>query len=153
MNTRAILATIAVSLAGCRGDLLATAKLSAPGTTETHFAAGKNVALWASFDGKWEAHSYSKYSRPPIEYQIEASQGGSVVAKLSCDTISGGSNSRVCGGFTRVGSSFSGDCEFKMSCQLPDLHEGDVTLKVTGMLPEPERIKEVKDMSLLVRAQ
>jgi hypothetical protein len=141
-----------LSLSGCRGDLLATAKLSAPGTVETHFTADKPIAFWASFDGKWEAHSYSKYAKPPLEYRIEAVQGGSVVARVRCDTR-GSSNTRSCSSFTKSGTSFSGDCEFKLTCDAPDLKEGDVTLRVTGMLPDPERIKEVKDMSLNVRAR
>jgi hypothetical protein len=139
-------------LAGCRGDLLATAKLTGPGTAEARFTAGKAVEFWASFDGKWEGRSLSKYSKPPLAYQIEAVQEGNVVASFKCDTLSS-SSTRVCGGFTKWGSDFSGDCEFKMECQMPEVRAGEVLLRVTARLPDPSKIKELKDMSLNVRAQ
>jgi hypothetical protein len=140
-----------VLLAGCRGELLATAKLNGPGTAETRFTTSKAVDLWSDFDGSWEAHSSSRYSAPPLNYDVQVVQGGNVVGQVSCTTV--GTTQRVCGGFTRVGSSFSGNCEFRMSCSLPAVQAGEVVLRVTGRYAEPERIKSVSSMSLNVRAK
>ena|SRR5438105_1765487 len=138
-------------LAGCRGDLLASAKLPGPGTAQTRFDSGKDVELWSAFDGQWEGNASSKYSKPPLAYQIEVLQGGDVVGKVTCVTAT--SSSRVCGEFKKVGGEFEGDCEFRMNCELPKLRPGEVVLRVTGKLADPARVKQVKDMSLNVRAK
>src|SRR2546430_3053145 len=137
-------------LVGCRGQILATAKWTGRGPAETRFTADKGVELWSDFDGQWEGNASSKYSTPPLAYLIEVVQDGAPLGKVECKTH--GSSRRSCGSFTKSGSNFGGNCEFRMNCELPPFHAGEVVLRVTGRLADPARVKEVKNMSLNVRA-
>jgi hypothetical protein len=133
---------------GCRGKLIASVSLSGPGTAEARFQPGKTTRLWADFNGEWTGPG-SKSSRPPIAFDIDVLQGGKSVGKLTCQPDNGGTS--VCSGKTSVGNDHSGNCEFSMTCSLPSLGAGEVTLKVTGRVTDPSRLKKVTNMSLNVR--
>jgi hypothetical protein len=149
----ALLASLALACAGlfgCRGKLLATASLSGPGTAEARFTPGKNMRLWADYDGEWTGGGGSKHSKPPLKYDIDVLQGGKSLGRITCTTPSNG-GTKVCSGETSIGNDHTGNCEVSLDCNLPALGSGEVTLKVTGSFSDPARIKKVTKMSLNVR--
>jgi hypothetical protein len=139
---------VVLFLAGCRGELLATAKLPGPGIADARFTAGREVELWSDFAGKWEGRYRSAM---PLAYDLDVFQGGLLVGQVECTTAS--ASTRVCGSYTYVKGSHDGDCEVRMSCELPALGAGEVLLRVTGRLAAPERVELVRNMSLNVRAK
>jgi hypothetical protein len=135
----------AVALVGCRGNVLGTAELHGPGTAEAHFqSTGAPVTLWADTDGKWQG---SKRSHFAAHYEIDVTANGGAAGRVSCDTKD--SSESVCGTKVSSGNSNSGDCEVKLTCQLPALPAGPVTLKVTATVGAGTT--DVKRMSLNVR--
>jgi len=146
-----VAASAAFGLAGCRGKLLATAHLTAPGSAEVHFrGGGKSYKLWSDYEGSWRGSQ--KNARMPLHYDVEVIQNGKSLAKLSCDTESNGGTA-VCGSQTRVNDQHTGNCEVSLTCGLPELGPSDVTLKVTGKYADPSRVSHVSNMSLNVREE
>lgn len=143
------LAVVAALVAcGCRGKLLARAELRAPGTATVRFvpAPKERYRLWADTEGIWTGPDETPF---PVAYDVQVKQGGKVLGRVACDsrTSSGG----VCGGESNLFGEHTGDCEYKLTCELPDLGGGEVALEVRGYFPEPGRVKRVRDMSLMVR--
>ncbi len=142
-----ILVVLCGALVGCRGKLLATAYLAGPGTAEAHFTAGAPVELWSDSVGTWLGPEWAKL---PLHYDIDVTQSGKLVGRASCDTDTEDGTS-VCGVESNAGGRHHGDCEVHMICDLPKLAPGDVTLKVTGRIADPSRVKSLTLMSLNVR--
>lgn len=130
MVVRRCLAVLGLGLAvaGCRAKPVATVVLTAPGTAEATFQLGaKPVELWADTDGTW---SGNKRSTIHIDYDIEVIRDGATVSRSSCTTQD--ARGSICGVRASTSSGQSGDCEFPLSCSVPALPPGPVTLRVTG---------------------
>jgi hypothetical protein len=69
---------------------------------------------------------------------------------MTCDTESG-AGTKVCGTEATVNDDHTGSCEVSLACALPALGAGEVTLRVTGSIADPARVKRVSNMSLNVR--
>jgi hypothetical protein len=144
-----LVASASLVVLGCRGKLLATAHLTAPGSAEVHFrGSSKSFSLWSDYDGTWTGTN--RRSRMPLHYDVEVLEGTKSLAKLSCNTESSGGTA-VCGSETTFGGEHTGNCEVSLDCSLPTLAPGDVTLKVTGKYADPSRVRRVSNMSLNVR--
>ena len=137
----------AVLLVGCRGDLIATAVLAKPGTTEVRYTDARGVALWSDWEGEWNG---GKRSALPIAYDIEVFQGGAKVGSVSCNAND--NSQSICGTSTTIFGKRSADCEVKLRCALPATKPGEVVLRVTGRITDPVNTKVVKKMNLNVRA-
>ncbi len=145
-----LVATASLGLFGCRGKLLASAHLSAPGTAEVHFrAGGKSYRLWSDYDGSWTGNG--KHSRLPIKYDVDVIQNNKSLGKIACDTEASG-GSAVCGSETTFNNQHTANCEVSLGCTLPKLGPGEVTLKVTAKT-DPSRVSRVSNMSLNVREE
>jgi hypothetical protein len=145
-----VLAVLALALAGCRGKLVSTAELHAPGTATTrfHVFAGQKLRLWADTEGTWVG---SKSSHFPVTYTVDLQQGGKSLGRIQCDTRQSGT--AVCGSSSNIFGEHSANCEYELGCTLPPLAAGEVVLHVEGHLPEPGRVKKVGLMSLVVREE
>jgi hypothetical protein len=142
-----VLAT-GVAVGGCRGKIVATAQLTAPGAAETRFpVTGKKLALWADTDGKWNG---SKNSRFDATYEIDVLQNGATVGHISCSTMER-DGTTVCGTHSNVMGSHDADCEIALGCRLPPLTGGEVQLRVTGRTGPT--VKLVRKMSLNIREE
>lgn len=122
--------------------------MTSPGTGETRFTTDKAIALWSDYGGEWEGGSKSHL---PLAYDIEVLQGGAVVGKVSCDTRS--VRQSVCSGGSSIFGKRTGACEVELKCDLPETKPGEVTLRVTGRLPDPAKVKKVYKMHLNVRVR
>jgi hypothetical protein len=143
-----LIASATLALPGCRGKLLATARLTGPGTAEVHFrGGGKTHRLWSDYDGTWTG---PKHSRLPIKYDIDVIQNAKSLGKISCDTEAS-SGTAVCGSETTINNQHTGNCEVSLACALPALGPSEVTLKVTARIGDPSRVSRVSNMSLNVR--
>ena len=153
MSPRSLsLVVLCVAAAACRGKLVATAHLSGPGTAEVRFEPKPGLRLWADYDGAWTSGGSvdQKHARMPLKYDVDVVQGGKSIGKIACDTASDG-GAKVCGAETTVNGDHDGNCEVSLACSLPTLGAGEVTLRVTGSIADPARVKRVSNMSLNVR--
>lgn len=138
----------AITLSGCRGDVVTTAVLTAPGTSVARFTYAKPVVLWAHGAGIWGGTATSMVQ---LVYEIDVEQGGVVVGHVSCATSS--SITSICERETRVAGGVRRDCEVKLSCALPPLRPGAAVLRVTGSVGNPASVTAIDNMSLVVRNQ
>ena len=132
-------------LTGCRGKIVSTAELHGPGSAAAHFTStGAPLVLWADTDGKWHGSSHARFA---AHYEIDVLGGTTKVGHISCDTKD--SSESVCGVEVSDGDTHHGDCELKLTCELPAIPAGAATLHVTGSLGAGT--SEVKKMSVNVR--
>jgi hypothetical protein len=140
-------AALALGSLGCRGKLLAQARLKGPGTAEARFHAGQPVRLWAHYDGVWTG---SKSSKMPVRYDVEVRQGGKSKGRIACDTEAS-SGTTICSNHFTVNTRHDADCETGLACTLPALAAGEAVLRVTARIGDPSRVEKVRDISLDVR--
>ena len=148
-GVRFALAAIAVlvSLAGCRGKVLASAELTGPGIAEAQFiATGGKATLWADLDGAW---SGTKNSQMEVRYEVELVQNGATIGSLVCDTKANRGSSSVCGTHSDIHGEHEGDCEISLDCPLPQLPAGATVMRVKATTGS--NVKSVKRMSLNLR--
>lgn len=139
---------LAFVLGGCRGKLIATATLHAPGKATTTFSAsGRKLSLWADTDAKWKG---PKSSKPMVAYEIDVKQGGTILGHVSCSTEDRGGTS-VCGSVTNTFGTHNADCEIQLGCSLPPLPAGEIELAVTGTTGA--NVISITNLSLNVRAE
>jgi hypothetical protein len=135
-------------LVACRGDVVTTAVLTAPGTVTARFTFAKPVALWAHAAGVWGGSGQSMLQ---VVYEIDVEQGGVVVGHVSCSTSK--STTSVCEREQSVPGGIRRDCEVKLVCELPPLSPGAVVLRVTGSVGNPAHVTSLDNLSLVVRAK
>lgn len=140
------LLALVVGLAGCQGDLLATAVLTGPGTAEARFTTTGPVVLWSDWSGEWSGNNAAKLS---LVYEIDVEQAGVLVGHVTCNTTR--SSATSCVNERELPTSESADCEVKLRCELPPTKPGEIVLRVTGRLGDPDHTKRVSKMSLRVR--
>ncbi|MGD0523583.1 MAG: hypothetical protein ABSE49_00495 [Polyangiaceae bacterium] len=140
-----VVTTCGLLVTACRGKVVATAELHGPGTADARFTAtGAPLVLWADTDGKWHGGSNSRFA---AHYEIDVLGGSTKVGHISCDTKD--SSESVCGTKVSEGDTHTGDCELKLTCELPSIPAGPATLHVTGSTGPGT--SDVKKMSVNVR--
>ena len=142
---------LAASFVACEapGTVVGKATLHGEGSVGTQFTRGKGrVEIWAKFAGKWQG---SKYSKLPILWTIDLTQGTKRLGQVVCDSEAT-EGTLYCGTTTNVGGIISEDCEVRLACALPFLEVGEVVVvTVTGKKKDPKRIHEIREMSLVFR--
>lgn len=138
-------ATCGLLVIACRGKVVGTAELHGPGTADVHFTStGAPLVLWADTDGKWHGGSSSHFA---AHYEIDVLGGSTKVGHIACDTKD--STESVCGTKVSNGDTHTGDCELKLTCELPAIPAGPATLHVTATTGAGT--SDVKKMSVNVR--
>jgi hypothetical protein len=138
----------ASALVSCRGDVVTTATLTAPGTAVARFTYAKPVVLWAHAAGVWGGSGESILH---AVYEIDVEQGGVVVGHVSCSTLK--STTSVCERQEHVASGIRRDCEVKLTCELPPLSPGAAVLRVTASVGNPAHVTGIENLSLIVRSR
>jgi len=148
--SRRLLAVALVSLTACRGEVVARAPLSSPGTVEVaipDLERPRTLSVWADCDADWTGR---KSSKPEVSYAIEFLQSGKVVGHAACSTNQRGGVS-ICGGTRNVMGDHSGDCEYLLDCELPELPPKGVTARVTASVGA--NVSATRSLSLNFRAK
>jgi hypothetical protein len=144
------LTALTAALLACEapGKVVGRATLTAEGSTEVTFSKGAApIEIWTKFDGKWKG---GKYSKLPFMWTLEVKQGAKSLGQVECDSES--SNGTIyCGTSTNIGGVISEDCEVRLTCALPPLEVGPVSVQVVGKKKDPARILEIREMSLVFR--
>lgn len=132
---------------GCRGDELARVKLEKGGDNgEATWKVGdlKTAQLWARYEAKWRGAD-----DPGVAYEIELFQGETSIERVLCSTNS--CSSSVCTMTTSINDEHSANCECMLACKLNAPSSGKYTVKAKVEFERPESIKEVSDLSLVLR--
>lgn len=142
-----VLVVLGGAALGCRGEELARVSLKKAGdANETTWKVGdiKTAQLWANYEAKWRGTD-----DPGVAYEVELFQGETSIERVLCSTKS--CSSKVCGKTSSIENEQIADCECKLACKLNAPASGSYTVKVRVDFESPETVKQVSDLSLVLR--